>query len=292
MLKVLNLKGWTTINSQFANLMKILNRVLELQNLNLSEIKLDISAIQQLSAYIMKNETITKLTMANWGLMTNKAYTFARALIRNDSIWFLDLSHNNFGSDDYSIASWLGTMIKTHYYLLHLDLSHCKMSIEETMFIGLCVKASNQLMSLHLTGNTWHVYGRAFVRTLLESEPQYPLRRRQDIDSYITEGDTTLLMIFSNFYKQRIMPEEIHEFFVNGKTEVREIQVTACLDYIKVLERKIEETKVRLKDVQKPRIRFEDDKLKGEESAEDMNAYPTTNPLIRIYQDYMISYLK
>ena len=104
-------------------------------------------------------------------------------------------------------------------------------------------------MSLHLTGNTWHVYGRAFVRTLLESEPQYPLRRRQDIDSYLTEGDTTLLMIFSNFYKQRMMPEEIYEFFVNGKSEVREIEVTKCLDYIKVIEKKIEESKVRLKDI-------------------------------------------
>jgi len=64
-LKVLNLRGSSTINSQFSNLMKILKRLLDLQNLNLSDNKLDISAIQQLSSYIKTNETITKLSMSN-----------------------------------------------------------------------------------------------------------------------------------------------------------------------------------------------------------------------------------
>ena len=53
-LKHLNLRGCMTVNSQFGNLMKILNRVLDLQSLNLSDIKLDVSAIQQLSIYIRK----------------------------------------------------------------------------------------------------------------------------------------------------------------------------------------------------------------------------------------------
>lgn len=99
-------------------------------------------------------------------------------------------------------------------------------------------------------------------------------------------------MIFSNFYKQRIMPGEIYEFFVNDKTEVRELEVSTCLDYIKIIEKKIEESKVRLKDVKRPRIHFEDENSKENESICNINAYPDTNPLIRIYQDYMISYLK
>lgn len=152
--------------------------------------------------------------MSNCGLMTNKASQFVRSLIKNDSICFLDLSYNNFTSDDYNIAASLGVLIKTHYFLLHLNLASCQMQVEETMYVGLCVRESNQLMSIHLTGNSCHVYGRSYIRTSLGSEPQYPYKKRYDIDSSISPIDISLLMKFSLFYKQRILPDEVFKFFI------------------------------------------------------------------------------
>lgn len=64
-LKVLNLKGCTTITGQFSSFTKILHRLLELQNLNLSDIKLNMSAAQELSVYFRDNETLTKLSLSN-----------------------------------------------------------------------------------------------------------------------------------------------------------------------------------------------------------------------------------
>jgi hypothetical protein len=49
-----------------------------------------------------------------------------------------------------------------------------------------------------------------------------------------------LLMVFSNFYKQRMLPEEIFEFFVNNKTEIQDHDINLNLDYVKVLEQEIE----------------------------------------------------
>ena len=43
-----------------------------------------------------------------------------------------------------------------------------------------------------------------------------------------------LLMMFSNFYKQRIMPNEIYEFFVNSNTDIEEIEIDQNIDYLKV----------------------------------------------------------
>jgi len=123
-LKCLNLKGCRTLNAQFSNLMKILKRLLDLQSLNLSDVKLNISAVQQLGNYIKDNETITKLSLSNCNLMTFKALTLVKALIKNDSICFLDLSNNNLTSENYEIASCLGILIRTHYYLMHINFSH------------------------------------------------------------------------------------------------------------------------------------------------------------------------
>lgn len=181
-------------------------------------------------------------------------------------------------------------MIKTHYFLLHVDLSHCKMNIEETMYIGLCVKSSNQLMSLHLTGNTCHVYGRAFVRTLIGCEPQQPIKIKQDMDNYISEIDTTVLMVFSNFYKQRMMPDEIYQFFVNNKTEVCDIDVNANFDYIKVIEKQLEIAQIN--DGDKPKIHFEEEKLEEDDLKKNKLLYPAVNPLIRIYQDYTTAFIQ
>lgn len=242
-LKVINLKGCLSINSQFSKLIKILNRLLDLQSLNLSDMKLDVSAIQQLSKYIRTNETITKLTMSNSGLISNKAFMFIKSLIKNDSICFLDLSYNNFTSDDYSIAAAIGTLIKCHYYLMHVNFSHCAMSVEETMYVGVASKDSNQLMACHLTGNSCHVYGRAHIRTQLGAEPQYPSKRKMDSENYISQIDVTLLMVFSNFYKQRILPNEIKQFFVFGKRDVIDVDIETNIDYLKVLEDDIETAK-------------------------------------------------
>lgn len=100
------------------------------------------------------------------------------------------------------------------------------------MYVGICAKESNQVMCLHLTGNSFHGYGRAYIRTQLGAEPQYPNRKDQDLDNYISQIDMMILMMFSNFYKQRVMPSEIYDFFCNNRTDPDELDVEVNLDYI------------------------------------------------------------
>jgi len=104
------------------------------------------------------------------------------------------------------------------------------------MHIGCAVKESKQVMSIHLTGNSCHAYGRAYIRTQLKGIPQFPMKNKQDLDNYICQVDIMILMMFSNFYKQRILPSEIHDFFVKNERKVGEMNIEANLDYLKIKE--------------------------------------------------------
>lgn len=146
-------------------------------------------------------------------------------------------------------------------------------------------------MSCHLTGNSCHVYGRAYIRTQLEAEPQYPSKRKQDLDNYISQIDVMLLMLFSNFYKQRILPTEIYDFFVNNRTEVRDIYIDTELDYLKILQEDIDNARTR---ADKPMIHFADQ----DESKSDDDLYgkikrlSQKNPVLRMYEDYIAAYMQ
>ena len=100
------------------------------------------------------------------------------------------------------------------------------------MYIGLSVKKSNQTMAIHLSGNMCHGYGRAYIRTQLEATPQNPHKKKQDLDHYICQVDIMILMMFSNFYKQRIMPNEIFDFFYHNKKNAKDVYVDANLEYL------------------------------------------------------------
>lgn len=147
-------------------------------------------------------------------------------------------------------------------------------------------------MSCHLTGNSCHTYGRAYIRTQLDAEPQYPFKKKRDVDNYMTQVDVMLLMMFSNFYKQRILPSEIYEFFVNNKNEIRDYEIETNLDYLKILEDDIQKLN-EFKESNKPRIKFAD-KIEiqdGDDAVKGMMPYPAVNPVIRMHQDYIKAYM-
>jgi hypothetical protein len=64
-------------------------------------------------------------------------------------------------------------MISRHPNLVHMDLSTTCLQREEVLFIGLALKHSQTMLSLHLTGNKLPYYERIFLRTVLSARVAY-----------------------------------------------------------------------------------------------------------------------
>ena len=142
------------------------------------------------------------------------------------------------------------------------------------------------------------MYSRSYIRTSIGGVPQYPYRRRQDIDSYMTPMDVSLILAkFSQFYQQRILPEEVYQFFIRNNSDTDDIDFTKQIDFSKIMEQAMQNVKVTKHHAHNPRkmIKFEgiDDKDKHKETElEDVLAGNQTNPLIKLYQDYAAVFLK
>jgi hypothetical protein len=139
-------------------------------------------------------------------------------------------------------------------------------------------------MSCHLTGNSCHIYGRAYIRTQLQAEPQYPVKKTRDLDNYMTQVDVVLLMMFSNFYKQRMLPSEIYEFFVNNKTDIEDLDIETNIDYLKGDMQRLK-TAPRVKFAEKIEVRDEDEIDPGK------MPHPRINPIIQMHHDYIKTYM-
>jgi hypothetical protein len=100
----------------------------------------------------------------------------------------------------------------------------------------------------------------------------------------MTQVDVVLLMMFSNFYKQRMLPSEIYQFFVNNKTDNEDLDIETNIDYLKI-EDDMQKLKV-------PRVKFAE-KIEVDEDEIDPGTmpHPPINPIIQMHHDYIKAYM-
>lgn len=153
-------------------------------------------------------------------------------------------------------------------------------------------------MSCHLTGNSCHVYGRSYIRNCIGCDPQYPFKKRIDIDNQISPIDITILMKFSQFYKQRILPEEVYQFFVLNDSDTTRVDFKSQIDFSKILEQTIVAVK-HTTEKEKPKRTIQFAGLDDDKSSNDNELGETismkkdkTNPLIKLYQDYLVNFMR
>jgi Ran GTPase-activating protein (RanGAP) involved in mRNA processing and transport len=107
-----------------------------LTQLNISNTSLSYTASKLLGHLVKVTTRLEKLNMANCGLRSSSAKEIANSLLFNQTIKFLNLSVNNFGSKDHELASKLARMIQVHVSLVHVDLSNIGVMREEAMYIA------------------------------------------------------------------------------------------------------------------------------------------------------------
>lgn len=107
-----------------------------LAQLNISNNSISYTASKLLGHLIKATTRLEKLNMANCGLRSSSAKEIANSLLFNQTIKFLNLTVNNFGSNDHELASKLARMIQVHVSLVHVDLSNIGVTREEAMYIA------------------------------------------------------------------------------------------------------------------------------------------------------------
>ena len=94
----------------------------------------------------------------------------------NTTVRKLNISCNNFNTRDYEIASRIGRLIQVHIQLSHLDISCCKLTQAELIFIVICLRESKCLSAIHMGQNNVDYYGRLMLRHVLKARVKYPFR--------------------------------------------------------------------------------------------------------------------
>ena len=84
-----------------------------------------------------------------------------------------NFSNNDLSSSTSEFAIKIGALISRHPHLMHMDLSNTGLEREEVLFIGMALTWSDNMLSLHLTGNKLPYYDRIFLRTILSARVAY-----------------------------------------------------------------------------------------------------------------------
>ena len=124
-----------------------------LAQLDIANNSLSYQASKLLGHLVKVTTRLEALNLANCGLRTSSAREIANSLLFNQTIKFLNLSLNNFGSKDHELASKLARIIQVHGNLVHLDVSNIGIKREEAMYIAECLNDSSNIVCCHLTGN-------------------------------------------------------------------------------------------------------------------------------------------
>jgi hypothetical protein len=85
-----------------------------------------------ISNMLRMNDCLNVLLL-NWNKILSKGGTnLCRAIERNGRIQVYDISFNNIGGDDNKkLAESFNSLFLNNQSLIHLDISHCKLSIED-----------------------------------------------------------------------------------------------------------------------------------------------------------------
>ena len=85
-----------------------------LTHLDLSNTLLNFLACKLLSNLIRNTQKLQNLNLSCCGLRGTSAREICNSLLYNQSIKFLNLSVNSFGSNDYELGSKIARMIQVH----------------------------------------------------------------------------------------------------------------------------------------------------------------------------------
>ncbi|CAG9314269.1 unnamed protein product [Blepharisma stoltei] len=123
-----------------------------LRKLYISDLGLNNLAMDQVCRVLRKN-ILTELDLSWNQISSESTKKFLAYLRKNRSLKFLDYSWNNLSSPDSELSIYISQIFSRHPGLLHLNISHTKITDTDAGIIINGLKQSNTLIGLHLTGN-------------------------------------------------------------------------------------------------------------------------------------------
>ena len=145
-----------------------------LKLLNLSQNLIGDQGADHLSYMVTTNQTIRSFILS-WNKMTSKGIeNLSKGLVLNKSIVILDISFNPIGSQ-HPKPGLINSLKKFALYfkrdetLIHLDMSHCGFTKEDTLILNKGLKFNHSLLGIHMTGNDAGIDHQGYLG--LEPEP-------------------------------------------------------------------------------------------------------------------------
>ena len=183
-----------------------------LVKLDLSGNSLSNEACKIFAKLVSRKECILEIVNISNCLHTLQASKYAiKSLRLNKSIQLLNLSSNLLNHSEYDLASSLGRMIQTHPYLVHLDISNCKLSQAELIFITMCIRENKKIEVLHLGLNNIDYYGRLMLRHILNATVKYPFRA--NVQFMEKTQDRQMVFMLNSYIMSNLPPDPRRDEF-------------------------------------------------------------------------------
>jgi len=98
--------------------------------------------------------------------------SIAKALEKNNILQTFDISFNNIGGGtrDYECAQSLKQMFAENTTLLHIDISHCSLNLNEILIINEGLSNNHTIWGIHCVGNAGKIDQLGFLVPLSEKD--------------------------------------------------------------------------------------------------------------------------
>ena len=122
----------------------------ELKFLDLSGIPLSNEGAKSLKILLQHTQALELLNLSGSLQSYEPSRQVFNGLYLNITLKYLNLSCNKFNQNEKEFGSRIGRLVQVHEHLVHLDISYCKLSKEEILFICFCLRDNVSLMSVHM----------------------------------------------------------------------------------------------------------------------------------------------
>ena len=109
---------------------------------------------------------------------------------------------------------------------MHFDISYCKLSREEILFICACVRNSVSLMAVHMGMNQIDPETRLAARSILNAQVKYPFRSLVHMHQHIRTAEDKLQLLVLNSFAMSALPQAASK---NG-TQIQEKPLSSLND--------------------------------------------------------------
>ena len=102
---------------------------------------------------VSQTKSLRNLNLKNCLQTFEDARGILKSVICNKTLKSLNVSGSKMNLVDFEFGAIIGRILKANENLLHLDISYCKLSSYDLVFVILCLMDNETLVGLHMGGN-------------------------------------------------------------------------------------------------------------------------------------------